>query len=195
MKKGGNDMDWLVGGLIESLVAALCKLIGAIMSGVTGIFSTALGADQTAFKTVFPVMGSIQNAFMAVGFCLAIAFMMLGCMRNMVSGLGFAGENPFKMACRFLLAALLVPSLPIMLNYLYTYTNGSSGIFASIYETVSNVGVESGGQPYGAGNFFEIAGNATYIVTHGVSAVAASIIMLILIRSRQIVRCLIHLMD
>lgn len=173
-------MDWLLGGLVESLVALLCELISKIMNIITGVFSTALGADQTAFKTIFPVMGDIQRAFMAIGIALCLMLFLLGVFRNMFSGLGFAGENPFKMACRFVMAMVLVPFLPDVMNYFYTYTEGSKGIFAAMYEGLSENIVVNNNFPVGAGNFFEIVGSATNIFTAGVSKIAVSIILLIL---------------
>lgn len=172
-------MNWLIGGLIEGLVALLCKALASAMDFVTGIFQSALGADPTLFKEVFPVTESLQQAFMAIGFGLAIGLVMFGCFRNMFSGLGWAGEKPFQMVIRFLIAVCLVFLLPNIMSYFYYQTEGGgSGLFKTIYDGIGEVEVE-GSSTFGFG-FFDIVGSATNIFTSGISKTASSIVLLIL---------------
>lgn len=171
-------MGWLVGGLVEALVVLLCKLIGGIMSWVTGAFNNALGADPTVFMQMFPITEDLQIAFKAIGFGLCIGLIMLGCLRNMMSGLGFAGENPFKMFFRFFVAVVFTYTLPEIMSYFYTKTNGGEGLFQTIYDGVNTVD-NTTGNGFGAG-FFDIVGGATNIVTGGTSKIIVSLILLIL---------------
>lgn len=171
-------MGWLVGGLFEALVAFLCKIIGTGMSWVTSIFESALGADPTAFQQMFPITKDLQVAFKAIGFGLCIAFVMLGCARNMVSGLGFAGENPFKMFFRFFMAVVFVYTLPDLMSFFYTKTNGGEGIFQIMYDEIASIKT-AGASTFGGG-FFDIVGDSANVLTNGVSKVAANLIVLIL---------------
>lgn len=172
-------MGWLVGGFVEALVVLLCKLIGELMSWVTSAFKDALGADPTVFMQMFPITKDLQTAFMAIGLGLCIGLVMFGCVRNMLSGLGFAGENPFKMVCRFFTAAVLTFTLPGIMNYFYTVTDGGAGLFKEIYDGVDAID-KTAGNGFGSG-FFDIVGNSTNIVTGGISKIVVSIVLLILI--------------
>ena len=88
-------MGWIVGGLIEALVAFLCDLISKMMNALTGAFTSVFGADPAAFRGIFPITEKFSEAFKAIGLGIAIGLVILSCVRNMFSGLGFAGENPF----------------------------------------------------------------------------------------------------
>lgn len=176
-------MGWLVGGLVEALVVLLCKLIGGIMSWVTSAFNNALGADPMVFMQMFPITEDLQVAFKAIGFGLCIGLIMLGCVRNMMSGLGFAGENPFKMFFRFFIAVVFTYTLPEIMSYFYTATEGKNGIlenglFKEIYDGVNAIDNTTGGG-FGAG-FFDVVGGATNIVSGGTSKIIVSLILLIL---------------
>lgn len=172
-------MDWLINGLIDALVAFLCKVLASAMDFVTGIFSSALGADPTLFREVFPITESLQQAFMAVGFGLAIGLVMFGCFRNMFSGLGWAGEKPFQMVIRFLIAVMLVFLLPSIMSYFYYQTEGGgSGLFKTIYDGIGEI-ESDGTSTYGFG-FFNVVSTANFIFTKGVSKIVSGIILLIL---------------
>lgn len=176
-------MGWLVGGLIEALVGQLCKIVGGAMDWVTEAFASAFGSDPTAFLTAFPVVRDLYDAFKYIGFGLIIGLIMLGCVRNMVSGLGFAGEKPFRMVVRSLMAFVLVATLPWFMNYIYSSTSGNSGLFSTMYDGIKELGnaaVDKQGSGFAGTGQFSLISSATNIVTGGVSKVIVSIIILIL---------------
>lgn len=173
-------MGFLVGGLIEALVGQLCKIISGAMDVLTTMFATAFGSSPTAFLTAFPVVNDLYSSFKYIGFGLIIILLMLGCVRNMVSGLGFAGEKPYRMVIRSFMAFVLVATLPWLMNYVYCGVGGEKGIFSVIYDNIGSsiTGSEDTGI-FGAGQFSLIASSVN-IISGGTSKIIVSIILLVL---------------
>ena len=186
-------MGWLLGGIIEGLVGQLCKIICKALDMLTQMFASAFGSDPTAFLTAFPVVRDMYDSFKYIGFGLIIALLMLGCVRNMVSGLGFAGEKPYRMVVRGLMAFILVATLPWFMNLIYTGVGGQEGVFEVIYNNIGYkyvrnalgtvktpiIGSEKT-DALGIGQFSVIA-TATNIFTNGESKVVVSLVLLVLI--------------
>lgn len=185
-------MGWIVGGLIEALVAFLCDLISKMMNALTGAFTSVFGADPAAFRGIFPITEKFSEAFKAIGLGIAIGLVILSCVRNMFSGLGFAGENPFKTVCRFFLACFLICTISWGMDFIYSASNGAAASGQSVFQVFYNVvspksadnpsGIadDTGGGSWFGGGFFDVVGSATNIVTNGTSKVVVSIILLVL---------------
>ena len=131
-------MGWIINLLISNIVSLGLEGIGGLMTKLTKVFSTALGSSPEAFLKIFPITEKFNVAFEAIGFGLVIAFLILGCVRNTFSGLGFLGEKPFHMVVRAIFAFLGVFLLPDALSIIYT-GGGEDGIFATMYQGLSEI--------------------------------------------------------
>lgn len=173
-------MVWIVDNIINSLIAALLGLMDGLMSFVTGMFSSAFGANPETFQKIFPIFENFTVAFQAIGCALVVLLFMLGAFRNIFSGLGFAGERPVNMAIRTVMAFALVFALGPGMNAIYAETAGYKGIFASLYGVID--GVKDGDVDILANfNFGINADNIAGMATGGVYNVAMGIVALVLI--------------
>ena len=176
-------MPWLISGITEALVALLCKVVSSLMGWFAGIFTSALGADPTAFQKIFPITTTLHTSFVIIAYVLCIFFFILGLFRNLGSGLGFAGENPFKMIARFGVACALIPCIASIMSWLYSGFAGNQGLFAAIYEGMGSELNSATGNTSGllGSNYFDVIGSGTWLTTGGVSKIAVGILLLILI--------------
>lgn len=175
-------MAWIIGGVIEALVSFLLGIIGQIMSFFTGMIGDTFGTDPDAFMQIFPIVDDFHVAFIAIGYALCILLFLLGCMRNMFSGFGFAGEKPFNMAVRLIAGLFLIYFLGDFLNLLYASSVGSgSSIFGAMYDAIDKT-EDLSGSPIGA-----IWGDANiskflaYVTTGGFSQIVKAIVCLVLL--------------
>lgn len=113
-------MNGLIAWINEGIAFALQKavdicgtyVIGYIAGdnlpkGVERTFTAFFESFFTAEGTNF--IGSLQNnVLVPIGMALCLLLMGFGIVRNMFSGLGFAGENPVKMVLRWFIAGVMV---------------------------------------------------------------------------------------
>ena len=133
-------MIWLISTLIEALLNAVISLVFGVAAGVVDLFysmTTALLGDSSIMASVFPIIRDIRPFMLVLGFTISVALFMLGAFRNMASGLGFAGEKPFRMGVRFLLALAGTWAIQPLMEVIYG--RGSDSIFVILYEGVSSI--------------------------------------------------------
>lgn len=157
-------MGWVVTVMLDSLIGWMLELLADLMGYIGQMFAGIFGADPRAFLTTFPVIWNVLQGFYGVGTLLAIVLLILGCLKNMMSGLGVTGENPFKMITRFIFSLLMVFTLPYVLCMVYTTTSGSKGLFQSVYEYFGAINAQ------GSGLTATISGFVSHLLQGGAGA-------------------------
>ena len=131
-------MGWILNVLISNIVSWSIEGISKLMELMTEVLANALGSSPEAFLKIFPITEQFKVAFEAIGFGLVIGFLILGCVRNTFSGLGFLGEKPFHMVVRAIFAFIGVFLLDDALSIIYT-GGGEEGIFTVMYQGLSMI--------------------------------------------------------
>lgn len=112
----------IISNLVKWLLSLVVTGITAVMDFFIKLFSTTFGADTKAFLHTFPIASDFAKTFIAIGFSLCMLFVVMALFRNIFSGLGFAGENPFKMVIRFIIAIFIVVYMGTFMTFIFENT-------------------------------------------------------------------------
>lgn len=169
-------MYWAINSVISILASIILEVIAALMEQFTDVLANTLGSSPELFQKMFPITANFTTAFQAIGCGLIIAFFILGCVRNMFSGLGTLGEKPFHMVVRTIFAFMFVFLLPQGMSLIYT-GGGEDGIFATMYKGLAEIEVPNG-------NLWGLGTNVDGVAAElslGFSVLIGTIIILILL--------------
>lgn len=138
-------MQYILGGLIswinEGITYALQQAVDVCGTQVINFISGPDNDFVDVFRKFFDAGGvnyldSLRNILVPVGMGLCLLMMGFGIVRNMLSGLGFAGENPVKMVLRWIIAGFMVFGLD---NIFVTYLSVIYSPIAKIFRETSVV--------------------------------------------------------
>lgn len=100
--------------ILKGLVQWIYTMLIDIMAYASGELIKVMSMDLTYFEQTAPVITTIVDVFVALGWALLIGNMVFQALKSMVSGIGFESEDPKIMFCRsFVFAFLLLSSRQI----------------------------------------------------------------------------------
>ena len=132
----GGIISWLNEGVVYALQQAvnICGTkIMAFVSGEMNISGKPVGEGFSAvFQSFFTddFLTTLINSFCWIGMALCVLMVIFGVIRNMLSGLGFAGENPVKMVLRWIVAVVMIWTINPIINICFkqVYTPIADGL-------------------------------------------------------------------
>ena len=132
----GGVISWLNEGVVYALQQAvnICGTkIMAFISGEMNISGKPVGEGFSAvFQSFFTddFLNTLVNSFCWIGMALCVLMVIFGVIRNILSGLGFAGENPVKMILRWIVAVVMIWTINPIINICFkqVYTPIADGL-------------------------------------------------------------------
>lgn len=100
--------------ILKGLIQWVYTMLIDIMAYASGELINVMSMDLTYFEQTAPVITTIVDVFVALGWALLIGNMVFQALKSMVSGIGFESEDPKIMFCRsFVFSFLLLCSRQI----------------------------------------------------------------------------------
>ena len=122
----GAVIGSVIVAILHWLVSLVLELFGTILQAFGTEFVNNFGSFDL-FNNYFEAssgntswMTSINNTFIGIGIGFCSLLLILGLVRNILSGLGFAGESPFQMVGRLIIAIAFTYKLKDALNWVYS---------------------------------------------------------------------------
>ena len=97
-------LEGILKGLLQWLYGLFLDILSYSANSLLGVMSTNL----TFFETKVPIVTSLYQIFVAVGWGLLIGNMAFQSMKAMFAGLGFETESPFILMLRTLIFGTLL---------------------------------------------------------------------------------------
>jgi len=99
-----NILNGILKGLFEWLYGLFLDLVAYSANALLGVMST----DLTFFEENVPIVSSMVDVFIAIGWALLLGNFVFQAMKSMLSGIGFEAENPATLFARTLIFGFLL---------------------------------------------------------------------------------------